>query len=107
MQEHPTAGSLGIICHQEAVRKIFLRAMCALQELPGMRVISEKLQSPHSSHGYEEHGLFLFPNTDAGWLATVSYRFTATPALAYAENVLLFLSASWRRVFCPAAALQV
>ena len=37
-----------------------------------MRVISEKLRDPHSSSGYEEHGLFLFPNTDAGWLATVS-----------------------------------
>ena len=42
------------------------------QELPGMRVLFEKLRDPHSSSGYEEHGLFLFPNTDAGWLATVS-----------------------------------
>ena len=40
-----------------------------------MRVIWEKLRScgaPASGSGeYEEHGLFLFPNTDAGWLATV------------------------------------
>lgn len=41
-----------------------------------MLVISEKLRSgenPHSSAGYEEHGLFLFPNTNAGWLATVGF----------------------------------
>lgn len=36
-----------------------------------MRVLSEKLRDPHTTSGYEEHGLFLFPNTDAGWLATV------------------------------------
>lgn len=43
-----------------------------------MRVIWEKLRScgtPASGSGeYEEHGLFLFPNTDAGWLATVGPR---------------------------------
>jgi hypothetical protein len=47
-----------------------------------MRVIWEKLRScgtPASGSGeYEEHGLFLFPNTDAGWLATVG-RHTLTP----------------------------
>lgn len=40
-----------------------------------MRMIGEKLRNcnnPASGNGvYEEHGLFLFPNTDAGWLATV------------------------------------
>ena len=40
-----------------------------------MRMIGEKLHrygNPASGSGvYEEHGLFLFPNTDAGWLATV------------------------------------
>ncbi len=45
------------------------------QKLPGMRMIGERLRSsgnPTSGSGvYEEHGLFLFPNTDAGWLATV------------------------------------
>jgi len=36
-----------------------------------MRVLADKLRDPHSSSGFEAHGLFLFPNTDAGWLATV------------------------------------
>ena len=40
-----------------------------------MRMIGEKLRNcgnPANRSGvYEEHGLFLFPNTDAGWLATV------------------------------------
>ena len=40
-----------------------------------MRMIGDRLRScgnPTSGSGvYEEHGLFLFPNTDAGWLATV------------------------------------
>ena len=54
-----------------------------------MRMIGERLRSssnPTSGSGvYEEHGLFLFPNTDAGWLATV--RSLCTVSLKHAEVV--------------------
>ena len=81
-EQKPIAGSSGIVCrHRAAQLGSLLRAMCALQELPGMRVISEKLHNPHSSQGYEEHGLFLFPNTDAGWLGTVSHPFHSNTCL--------------------------
>lgn len=36
-----------------------------------MRVLADKLHSSHKSSSFGAHGLFLFPNTDAGWLATV------------------------------------
>ena len=36
-----------------------------------MQIIADKLHDPHSSSGCGAHGIFLFPNTDAGSLATV------------------------------------
>ncbi|CAL5220425.1 g2438 [Coccomyxa viridis] len=54
-------------------------------ELPGMRVLADKLHSSHKSSSFGAHGLFLFPNTDAGWLATTwwySFHFLAQQLVA-------------------------
>ena len=58
-----------------------------------MRMIGERLRSsgnPTSGSGvYEEHGLFLFPNTDAGWLATVGRLWTDSTKHAQAVHSLV------------------